>query len=74
MNVHEEILKVAHDLYERSGRVEGRDHENWHKAERIVMEGRMNLSVNKDSSNALDNAGMRKKAKQPPVKKSAVKK
>jgi Protein of unknown function (DUF2934) len=37
MNLQEEIAKVARELYERSGRVEGRDRENWLDAERIVL-------------------------------------
>jgi hypothetical protein len=37
VNLYEEILAVAHHLFERSGRrVEGRDHDNWIEAERIV--------------------------------------
>lgn len=36
MNLHEEISKVAYELYEKSGRV-GRDLENWLEAEKIVM-------------------------------------
>jgi Protein of unknown function (DUF2934) len=36
-NIYDEIAKVAHDLYERSGRVHGRDVQNWLEAERIVM-------------------------------------
>ncbi len=35
-NLYEEIYTVAYDLYERSGRIEGREHENWIEAERIV--------------------------------------
>lgn len=34
---HQEIVKVAHDLFEKSGRVEGHDLDNWLEAERIVM-------------------------------------
>jgi hypothetical protein len=37
MNLHDEICKLAYELYERSGRCEGRDAENWLEAERIVM-------------------------------------
>jgi hypothetical protein len=37
MNLQEEIAKVAHELYEKSGRIEGRDRENWLEAERIVL-------------------------------------
>ena len=36
-NLHLEILRVAHDIYERSGRIEGHDLDNWLEAERIVM-------------------------------------
>jgi hypothetical protein len=38
MCLHDEIAKVAHELYEKSGRIPGRDLENWLEAERIVME------------------------------------
>jgi hypothetical protein len=36
-NIYDEIAKVAHDLYEKSGRVPGRDEQNWLEAERIVL-------------------------------------
>ena len=32
-----EISRVAYELYERSGRMEGCDLDNWLKAEKIVM-------------------------------------
>ena len=35
-NLYEEIAKVAREQYEKSGRVEGRDLDNWLEAERIV--------------------------------------
>jgi hypothetical protein len=35
-NLNLEILRVAHDIYERSGRMEGHDLDNWLEAERIV--------------------------------------
>lgn len=38
-NSYEETVKVASELYEKSGRAEGCDLENWLKAERIVKEG-----------------------------------
>jgi hypothetical protein len=37
VTLHQEIVNVAHDLFERSGRVEGHDLDNWLEAERIVM-------------------------------------
>lgn len=35
-NLHQEIFRVAFDIYERSGRIEGRDLDHWLEAERIV--------------------------------------
>jgi hypothetical protein len=35
--LHREIVKVAQDLFEMSGRVEGHDLDNWLEAERIVV-------------------------------------
>jgi hypothetical protein len=35
-NLYKEIFTVARDLYERGGRVEGHDLDNWLEAERIV--------------------------------------
>jgi hypothetical protein len=53
-NLHLEILRVAQDIYERSGRIEGRDLDNWLEAERIVetlwkiegVDGKRNIFVN----------------------------
>lgn len=36
MDLHEEIARLAYELYEKGGRVEGRDRENWLEAEKIV--------------------------------------
>ncbi len=36
----DEIRAKAHEIYECSGRVEGRDIDNWIEAERIVYAGR----------------------------------
>jgi hypothetical protein len=36
VNLYEEIFTVARHLNERSGRIEGREHDNWIEAERIV--------------------------------------
>jgi hypothetical protein len=35
-DLYDEICAVAHHLNERSGRIEGRDHDNWIEAESIV--------------------------------------
>lgn len=37
MDLHEEIAKFAYELYEKGGRLEGRDLENWCEAERTVL-------------------------------------
>ena len=36
MNMHEEIEALARQLFEESGRAEGRDLDNWIEAERII--------------------------------------
>ena len=36
MDSHDEIAKVAFELYEKSGRVDGKNLENWLEAEKIV--------------------------------------
>ena len=38
MNMHDETKAEAYNLYEKSGRLEGRDRENWFEAEKILME------------------------------------
>ena len=37
MDLHDEIAKVAHGHYEKSGHMKGRDLDNWLDAERIVL-------------------------------------
>jgi len=36
--IHEEIARVACELYEKKGRTHGHDLEDWLEAEKIVME------------------------------------
>lgn len=36
-NVHDEITRIAHDLYEKRGRIHGHDLEDWLEAERSVL-------------------------------------
>ncbi|MBE0426791.1 MAG: DUF2934 domain-containing protein [Nitrospirae bacterium] len=38
MKWYDEIAKIARELYEKSGKREGCDLDNWLEAERIVME------------------------------------
>jgi hypothetical protein len=37
VNLYDEIAQMAYELFEKSGKVEGRDLSNWLEAERIVM-------------------------------------
>jgi hypothetical protein len=37
MKWYDEIAKIARELYEKSGKVEGHDLDNWLEAEKIVM-------------------------------------
>lgn len=37
-NFHDEIVRVAYELYEKRGMVHGHDLEDWLEAERIVLE------------------------------------
>ncbi|MGE5893268.1 MAG: DUF2934 domain-containing protein [bacterium] len=36
--LHDEIARVAHELYEKRGRIRGHELEDWLDAEKIVME------------------------------------
>lgn len=37
MKLYDEIARIAYELYEKSGRLGGRELDNWLEAERIVM-------------------------------------
>lgn len=37
MSLHDEIAKAAYELYEKNGRVDGSENENWLEAEKIVL-------------------------------------
>ena len=37
---HEQIAQVAYELFERHGRVHGRDQQDWFEAERILQQRR----------------------------------
>ncbi|NTU43366.1 MAG: DUF2934 domain-containing protein [Nitrospirales bacterium] len=41
MDLNSEIGRVAQEIYEQSGRAEGRDLENWLEAENLVISRRM---------------------------------
>jgi hypothetical protein len=37
-HIHDEIARVAYELYEKGGSVHGNELKNWFEAEKIVME------------------------------------
>jgi hypothetical protein len=43
MKKHEEIQKLAYDLFEKSGRPHGRDFDHWLEAERIIRAREMDM-------------------------------
>jgi hypothetical protein len=64
MDLHEEISKVAYELYEKSGRVKGRDLKNWLEAEKIVTaryKKQEKLEAKSSSSLKKENASSTKK-------------
>jgi hypothetical protein len=74
MNTYEKISEVARDLYEKSGRIDGRDLENWHEAERIVRESLESLARGKTVSQAGEKKISEKKSKQPSTTRSTARK
>lgn len=86
MNIYDdlghEIAKVAYELFEKSGRIHGRDLENWLEAERIVMAKYKEAGTSafaSSSSPSTESAVVKEKktakvgAKKETVKKTAVK-
>ena len=70
MNLHEEIAKTAHELYEKSGWIPGRDLENWIEAEKIVK-SRLNGGPIKQKQSEENVEEPIKKAATAEVKKAA---
>ncbi|MEQ9619606.1 MAG: DUF2934 domain-containing protein [Deltaproteobacteria bacterium] len=46
-SIHDKIAKKAYELYEQSGRIDGKDVEHWLQAEKMVSSGK---KKNKDSN------------------------
>jgi hypothetical protein len=65
MDLNPEIEKLAYELYEKSGKIEGRDLDNWLEAERIAME--------RSASQKKKSASLQKETKKP-AKKTTLKK
>ena len=59
MDLYDEIAKVAYELYERSGRIEVRELDNWLEAERIVM-ARLAKEKKKSVSKTVTKTGRKK--------------
>lgn len=51
-NLFELTSKVASELYEKNGRQEGRDAENWAEAERIVQTAMNLINYNSNNNNS----------------------
>lgn len=62
-NIHAEIERVAYDLYEQSGREEGRDLINWLSAEKIVL-GRLAFSDPAEAAAPADKAARRHRGRE----------
>ena len=73
---HDEIAKVAQELFEKSGRIHGRDLENWLEAERIVKarRGHGNGGDGKEQEEAKAKKAPAKAAKRVEAKRPAAKK
>ena len=41
--LNDEIARVAHAIWEAEGQPEGRDHEHWIRAKRLVEDGRAEI-------------------------------
>lgn len=52
MDLHEKIAKLAYELYEKAGRVEGRDLDNWLEAERVIKS--LQTATTKGTSEAVE--------------------
>ena len=69
-DIGNEIAKLAFEIYEKSGMVEGRCLDNWLEAERIVMA----KYRAKENQGEVREEKPKKTAKKPAVKKPVVKK
>jgi hypothetical protein len=63
MKWYDEIAKLARELYEKSGRIEGRDLDNWLEAERIVMERYKEQEMLEGESSSSNKKGFKKSNK-----------
>ena len=60
-NLHDEIAKVAHELYERRGWVQGHELQDWLDAERIVLARHEKGTVKEKSKNSPKSITKKKK-------------
>lgn len=68
MKLYDEIAKMAYELYEKSGRAEGSELDNWLEAERIVM-----ARHREQEKSEIELPSSPKKKKTPPIKKVSKK-
>jgi hypothetical protein len=52
MKWYDEIARIARELYEKNGKVEGRDLDNWLEAEKIVMKQYREYEMRKAESSS----------------------
>jgi hypothetical protein len=71
VNINDEIARMAHEIYVKSGYKHGRDVENWLEAERIIK-GRHTAAESKPLNTAgVAQTPLKKKADPKSVKKAA---
>lgn len=69
MKKHEEIQKLAYDLFEKSGRVHGREIDHWLEAEHMLRAREMDMRTHD-----VEAAGLKKHIPRSDVRKHEAKK
>jgi hypothetical protein len=69
MKKHEEIQKLAYDLFEKSGKVHGREIDHWLEAERMLRAREMDMRTQD-----VEAAGLKKHIPRSDVRKHEAKK
>ncbi|MFI5303353.1 MAG: DUF2934 domain-containing protein [Nitrospiria bacterium] len=49
MDLHEKIAQLAYELYEKNGKIEGRELDHWLEAEKMIKES---VRLNAETKNA----------------------
>jgi hypothetical protein len=67
MNIYDQIAQMAYSIYEKNGKVEGRDLDNWLEAESIVL-GQKHQQQRKEPETPMKT---KRAAKTSPMRKTA---